>query len=196
MPSASMLQPGSPLDRLLAEMKKVPSSLAQTVEREKSKFSRYVRKRLSRISAMDVEDIVADVVHGLLKRADIFGEVENLTAYAYRALENRIIDFRRNDRYTESLDDEGNADALAPHLLSSADNPEQSMARRQLRDKLLWAIGELAARERAVWIATEIDGRSFRDLAEEWDEPLGTLLSRKSRANARLRELLENYNPN
>lgn len=177
-------------------MKTPPSSFAQTIEREKNKFFRYVRKRLSRIPAMDVEDIVADMIHGLLKRADIFGEIENLTAYAYRSLENRIIDFRRNSRPTESLDDEEHADSLIFKLSSSSDNPEQSVARLQLQDRLLWAIGQLSAKERAVWIATEIDGHSFRDLAEEWDEPLGTLLSRKSRANARLRELLKDFTPN
>lgn len=177
-------------------MKTPPSSFAQTIEREKNKFFRFVRKRLSRIPAMDVEDIVADMIHGLLKRADIFGEIENLTAYAYRSLENRIIDFRRNSRATESLDDEANADSLIFGLASSAENPERSVERLQLQDRLLWAIGQLSAKERAVWIATEIDGHSFRDLAEEWDEPLGTLLSRKSRANARLRELLKDFTPN
>ncbi|MFP5223365.1 MAG: RNA polymerase sigma factor [Acidobacteriota bacterium] len=177
-------------------MKTPSSSFVETIEREKNKFFRYVRKRLSRIPAMDVEDIVADMVHGLLKRADIFGEIENLTAYAYRSLENRIVDFRRNSRPTESLDDEEKADSLIFGLPTSADNPEQSLERLQLQDRMLWAIGQLSPKERAIWIATEIDGHGFRELAEEWDEPLGTLLSRKSRANARLRELLKDFTPN
>jgi RNA polymerase sigma factor (sigma-70 family) len=168
---------------------------AQAMEREKTKFFRFVRTRLSRISAMDVEDIVADVTCGMLKRSDVFGEIENLLAYAYRALENRIIDFRRANRATVSLDDEDNGEVLGNDLASGADTPEQGAARLELRDRLLWAVGELSAKERALWIATEIEGRSFRDLAEEWDEPLGTLLSRKSRAVARLRVLLKDFNP-
>jgi DNA-directed RNA polymerase specialized sigma24 family protein len=44
-------------------------------------------------------------------------------------------------------------------------------------------------------LATEIDGFTFRDLAEEWNEPIGTLLSRKSRAAAKLRQLLSDYRP-
>ena len=46
-----------------------------------------------------------------------------------------------------------------------------------------------------MWLATEIDGFTFRDLAEDWDEPIGTLLSRKSRAVAKLRQLLSDYRP-
>ena len=175
-------------------MKSAATLFAQAMEREKTKFFRFVRTRLSRISAMDVEDIVADVTHGMLKRADVFGEIENLLAYAYRSLENKIIDFRRNTRETVSLDDEGTADALARSLPANTDTPERGAARMEMRERLLWAIGTLPAKERALWIATEIEGRSFRDLAEQWGEPLGTLLSRKSRTNVRLRELLKDHN--
>lgn len=147
---------------------------------------------------MDAEDIVSDVILGLLRRADVFGEIESLTSYAYRSLENRIVDFRRSSRDTVSLDGSlDGEDALFPGLsaqLSDQDTPEHGAARLELRDRLLWAVGQLNSPERAVWIATEIDGRGFRELAEEWDEPLGTLLSRKSRANARLRGLLKDFN--
>ncbi len=177
-------------------MKAAASLLAQAMEREKTKFFRYVRSRLSRISFMDAEDIVADVIYGLLKRADVFGEIENFMAYAYRSLENRIIDFRRNSREVVSLDDAADGQpSLAESLQSAMATPERSVARLEMRDRLVWALGELTARERALWIATEIEGRSFRELSEEWGEPLGTLLSRKSRTNARLRELLKDHEP-
>jgi RNA polymerase sigma factor (sigma-70 family) len=172
------------------------SKLAQAMEREKAKFFRFVRKRLSRISFMDVEDIVADVVSGLLRRADVFGEVENAMAYAYRSLENRITDFRRKSRDTVSLSTEdGAAGPLAERLASPGPGPEGALANLEMRDRLIAALGRLSARERALWIATEIEGRGFRELSEEWGEPLGTLLSRKSRANARLREMLKDHRP-
>ena len=75
------------------------------------------------------------------------------------------------------------------------DSAETDASRLELREKLLWAVGRLSPLERALWIATTIEGRGFGELAREWDEPIGTLLSRKSRANARLRELLKDYNP-
>jgi RNA polymerase sigma factor (sigma-70 family) len=176
-------------------MDQVRKSLAHVLEREKARFLRFVRRRLTRISAMDAEDIVSDVILGLLRRADVFGEIESLTSYAYRSLENRMVDFRRFSRDTVSLDAE---ESLAPGVsaqLSDPDTPEHGAARLELRERLLWAVGQLGPPERAVWIATEIDGRGFRELAEEWDKPLGTLLSRKSRANARLRQLLKDFNP-
>ncbi len=174
-------------------MKDAALAFARLLDRERARFLRHVRGRLSRISSMDVEDIVSDVVFGLLKRADVAGEVENLMAYAYRSLENRIIDYRRASRDTVPLDEEGGGAPGGPELPRDDETPERSVARLQLRERLLWALGRLSDKERAVWIATEIDGLAFRELAEEWDEPLGTLLSRKSRANARLRELLAQH---
>ncbi|WP_428565994.1 MAG: RNA polymerase sigma factor [Solidesulfovibrio sp. DCME] len=171
------------------------SRLAEAVARERARFADFVRRRLRRISAMDVEDIVADVTYGLLRRANVSGEVENLLAYAYRALENRIIDFRRGTRDTVALDEAEQQGATAGFLQSPSPTPESDVARLELRERLLWALGSLSAAERAVWIATEIEGRSFRELAEDWEEPLGTLLSRKSRATARLRQLLKDHNP-
>jgi len=176
-------------------MKSAASALAQAIDREKSRFMRFVRKRLSRISTMDAEDIVSDVILGLVKRADVFGEIENVTAYAYRSLENRIVDFRRAAKDTVSLDDENGTNGELVLRLPGSETSEQGAARLELRNRLLWAVGQLSPPERAVWIATEIDGHGFRELAEEWDEPLGTLLSRKSRANARLRGLLKDFNP-
>lgn len=176
---------------------KAVAGLARLLARERGRLARYVRSRLYRISSMDVEDIVSDVIFGLLRRADVAGEVENLMAYAYRSLENRIIDFRRAARDTISLDEAALDDAAlgadAPALGAGGETPERAVARLEMRDRLLWALGRLSSEERAVWVATEIDGWSFRELAKAWDEPLGTLLSRKSRAGARLRALLAEH---
>jgi RNA polymerase sigma factor (sigma-70 family) len=171
----------------------VANRVAQILARERTRFLRHVRKRLWRISLMDVEDIVADVIFGLVKRADIGGEMENIMAYAYRSLENRIVDFRRHSRDMVSIDDEATEDPALDSLLAEHDTPERSLARMQTRDRLLWAIGKLSPGERSLWIATEIDGRAVRELSEEWGEPIGTLLSRKSRTNAKLREFLRDY---
>ncbi len=178
-------------------MRETAAELAQAMDREKARFFRFVRSRLSRISSMDVEDIVADVVSGLLRRADVFGEIENAMAYAYRSLENRITDFRRTSRDTVSLSDTaaGGEASIAERLASPEAGPEGTVAGLEMRERLLLALGELTPGERAVWIATEIEGHSFRELAEEWCEPLGTLLSRKSRAAARLRQRLNDYRP-
>ncbi len=167
------------------------SGLAGFLKREKNRLLGYVRRRLSRVSFMDAEDIVSDVVLGMVRKADLFGEVENLTAYAYRSLENRIIDHLRGVRETVPLDGDESSD---PGLeASDRETPERASARRELRERLRQAVHGLPPAERAVWLATEIEGRSFKELAAESGEPIGTLLSRKSRANARLREQLKDY---
>ncbi|NTV74284.1 MAG: sigma-70 family RNA polymerase sigma factor [Holophaga sp.] len=170
--------------------------LAGVFEREKARFLGFVRRQLDGFSDMDAEDILADVTYRMFSRADLVEEVENLTAYIYRALANRIADHRRKDRPVVSLDHGGEGDWTSPPALQpehDGPDPEQVYHQAQLREQLRVAIGRLGPRERQVWVAIEIDGRSFRELAQAWDEPIGTLLSRKSRATAKLRELLSDY---
>jgi len=170
--------------------------LAEVFEREKSRFLGYVRRQISGFSGMDAEDIVSDVTYNLLRRADVVGEIENLTAYVYRSLANRITDHRRGGVPTVSIDHPGtpaSGEARPFDPEHDGPDPEQSYHQAELRDQLRQAIGQLNPKEQAIWVATEIHGRSFRDLAEDWGEPIGTLLSRKSRATARLRGLLSEY---
>jgi len=177
-------------------MEEGKTHLAGVFEREKARFLRFVRRQLDGFEGMDAEDVVADVAYRLLRRADMVAEVENLTAYIYRSLANRITDYRRQSVSTVPLDLGGEEDGNAPRAVQpehDGPNPEQVYHQAQLREQLRVAIGRLSPKERMVWVAIEIDGRSFRELAEAWDEPLGTLLSRKSRATARLRAFLSDY---
>jgi RNA polymerase sigma factor (sigma-70 family) len=64
------------------------------------------------------------------------------------------------------------------------------MGREDAEEALAEAIEELPAAQRNVLVATELEGRSFRELAEEWKTPIGTLLARKHRAVQALREQL------
>lgn len=179
------------------DMEDNKSRLAGVFEREKSRFLRFVRRQISDFSDMDAEDIVSDVTYNLLRRADVISEIENLTAYIYRSLTNRIADHQRGNFPTPiSLDLHGGDDQDSPQSIDpkhGGPTPDQSYHQSELRVRLRQAIGLLPPKERAIWVATEIDGRRFRDLAEDWNEPIGTLLSRKSRATSRLRELLSDY---
>ena len=75
-------------------------------------------------------------------------------------------------------------------LAAENDEPFQRDEQAQRVKALTDAIGKLEPRQRAVLIATELKGKSFRDLSEEWGEPMGTLLSRKSRAVKNLKSML------
>jgi DNA-directed RNA polymerase specialized sigma24 family protein len=65
---------------------------------------------------------------------------------------------------------------------------EQADAEQQLG--LSEALSLLSTAERAVWLAVEMEGFSFKELAEMWNEPIGTLLSRKSRATKSLQRIM------
>jgi RNA polymerase sigma factor (sigma-70 family) len=167
--------------------------LIEIVVGERSKFMGYVRRKAAEMSHMDAEDILADVVFNIFDKADIAGHIENLTAYIYRALANKISDYRRQKRPAVSMDnvDSENEMPLVDRLADPAADIEQTLERRDLRERLYDAVSRLEPKQRAVWIATEIEGSTFRDLSAEWNEPIGTLLSRKNRAVKALRAMLK-----
>ncbi len=162
-------------------------SLVEIIARERAKFVAFVRRTAMDLSQMDAEDVVADVLYHVWNRVDLTAPVEDLLAYLYTAFRHRIIDLRRRKRPTESLEARAEAGLDLPDL---AADPETLAARRALRDRLQAALAALPAKQRAVWIATEIGGHTFAELADAWGEPLGTLLARKSRAVHRLQTLL------
>ena len=162
--------------------------------RDGEKLVRFVKSQTVRISQMDAEDIVADVMLNLVSHLETNGPVENIAAYAYRAVRNKIVDYERKKAKVTSLDGMADEDGELPLLsLIAAENEEPfaQQERAERMHRLTDAIGKLEPRQRAILIATELKGKSFRDLAEEWGEPIGTLLSRKSRAVKALRKQLE-----
>jgi RNA polymerase sigma factor (sigma-70 family) len=160
--------------------------------RQYGKLVRSFRARYAGLSQMEIEDIVSDLMTDLFNRIDISEEVENLGAYVYRSIQNKIIDYLRRRKKTVSLDetadDDGNSDRkLYPEPLYDM-QPE--LAASEIRERLTQALDSLEPNQRAVWIATELDDYSFRELSEEWGVPIGTLLARKHRAVAALQKAL------
>ncbi|MGE5515295.1 MAG: RNA polymerase sigma factor [Bacteroidota bacterium] len=161
--------------------------LVEAVSRDRSDLTRFARSRLGRLedSGAEAEDVVADVVLRLFERADVLAQVENLTAYLFRAVGNALVDrFRRRRPQGEM-----------PERVDPGPTPEEALAQAQLRHRLDAALQRLSPAERSVWVAVEIDGIPFRRLAEDWGEPIGTLLSRKARAAKSLRKLLAADHP-
>lgn len=142
---------------------------------------RLIRARLGHHSELDPEDVVSDVVLRLFERADLLAEVENLTAYLFQAAGNRLIEMLRRRRATEPL---------PPEHADDSPDPERQAQGKEWRRLLEAALERLSPPEKAVWLAVEMDGTGFRELARRWDEPIGTLLSRKHRADRKLQRLL------
>ena len=155
------------------------TKLTVALQKDYGRLVGFVKKRLTAtVQGHDAEDVLSDVVITMLERADLLTEIENVTAYLFTALANRITDLLRRKRELPLPDDE--LDMVEPIA------PEDT-ERRMILDQ---ALNALSLAERTVWLAIELDGYSFQELAELWDEPIGTLLSRKSRATKSLRRML------
>jgi RNA polymerase sigma factor (sigma-70 family) len=177
-------------------MDKVPwhGKIAAFFAKEHERLIRYVRRSIDDAADRDGEDIVQDVILNLFTRADLTIPIENLSSYVYQSLRNRIIDYLRKRRDTVSLEEEAFEDrdlTLSDILADPRYDRMNDDVRLEIRQRLLEALGRVRDEQRAIIIATEFEGRTFQELAEEWDVPLGTLLARKSRAIRKIREELE-----
>jgi RNA polymerase sigma-70 factor (ECF subfamily) len=158
--------------------------LSDFLRREREALVGYVRRRIDEAADQDAEDIVQDVIVSLFDRADPTVPVQNLAAYIYRALRNRIIDRLRRRRETVPL----------PEALAAAgEDPLREAEKAEMLDRVFEAMDRLSAEETAIIMATEFEGRPFKDLAAEWGIPPGTLLARKSRALEKIRKQLAGW---
>lgn len=158
------------------------------IRREYGHLVDFVRSRLGEVESMEPEDIVQDVLAGLFDKADISAPIHNLAAYVYRSLRNRVVDAWRARRNQLSLDSPAKGRSLADSLpaagMSAAELMELNSRWRLLGEEM----AGLGSADRAIITATELEGWTFRELSEEWDVPMGTLLARKSRALKKLKD--------
>ena len=157
--------------------------IAATVEREQSRLRQFIRRRVS--DPGEAEDILQEVFYEFTVAYRLMKPVEQAGAWLFRVARNRIIDRFRKTRPEEYLLDE-----LTP---SAEAGPERAYALRQLEQALEAALDELPAEQRAVFLAHEVEGRSFREMAEEWGINQNTLLARKHYAVKQLRERLREF---
>lgn len=163
---------------------------------ESKKLNSYVHRKIQSINDMDAEDIVSDVMLNLFNKPDIIAHIENLAAYVYRSLYHRIIDYQRSSNRTVSLDgslDENGEISLIELLADNTASVSNEAEKKEFYKKLSQAVSSLETRQIAVFIATELEGKSYKELSLQWNEPIGTLLSRKSRAVKALRVMMKEY---
>jgi RNA polymerase sigma factor (sigma-70 family) len=173
-------------------------SIAEFFTSERKRLIRYVRYLIDDAAERDGEDIVQDVALNLFSRVDVLMPIETLSAYVYQSLRNRVIDYLRRRRDIVSLDesiDKNGESSLIQQLSETISDVEKEVTRDELRKSIVSAIDRLPSEQKAVVIETELNGRSFRDLSLEWGIPIGTLLARKSRALAKIRESLWEFKP-
>lgn len=159
--------------------------------REREKLVGYVRRFIEDTADRDGEDIVQDVLLNIFNGADITIPIENVAAYVYQALRNKVIDYLRKRRDMISLDS-GWQDDEETALLQTLSDPQTDgtaeLSRMEIRESLFEMLSVLNDEQREIVIATELEGKTFQELSREKGIPLGTLLARKSRALQRIRE--------
>ncbi|MBN1625420.1 MAG: RNA polymerase sigma factor [Deltaproteobacteria bacterium] len=174
-------------------MKKAPlkNIIVEFLAAERKALVGYVRRLIDDAAERDSEDIVQDVILGLFNRADITIPIENIAAYVYQALRNRVIDYLRKRRDTVSIDEGWQEDEGSPLLRMLPElriDSSDEISIMEARETLFQALSLLNDEEREIIIAVELEGRTFQELSEESGTPLGTLLARKSRAIHKIKE--------
>jgi len=168
--------------------------ISETVEREQARLRNFIRRRVS--DQRDAEDILQEVFYEFVEAYRLMKPIEQVSGWLFRVARNRIIDlFRR--RKPGSLGDpaavgDDGEELLLQDLLPSRDlGPDAVYARSVLLNELDEALDELPGQQRDVFVAHEVEGRSFKELSAETGVSVNTLIARKHRAVVHLRQRLQ-----
>jgi RNA polymerase sigma factor (sigma-70 family) len=169
--------------------------ISEIIAREQARLRQFIRKRVP--DTGDAEDIFQEVFYELVDTYRLMKPVEQAGAWLFRVARNRIIDLFRKKRPATLGNDsmattnDGEATRWEDLLPSPEAGPEAAYARSVLLDELDAALEELPEEQRNVFVAHEIEGRSFKELSETTGVSVNTLLSRKRYAVLHLRERLQ-----
>ena len=183
----------------MASLERMPleqdQRISEAVEREQSRLRNFIRRRVP--DPRDAEDILQDVFYKLVEANRLLMPIDRLTGWLFRVARNRITDLFRKKKpesFSDTAVPRDNDDELLQFedLLPSPDaGPEALYARNVLLEELELAIDELPEVPREVFVAHELDGRSFKEMSAATGVSVNTLLSHKRRAVQHLRERLQ-----
>jgi RNA polymerase sigma factor (sigma-70 family) len=167
------------------------SQLTEIVVREQSRLRNFIRRRVP--DRLDAEDILQDVFSRLVEANALLMPIEHVTGWLFRVARNRITDFFRAKRPQPVRDrlSDGDDVALEEWLPSPEAGPDALFMRTAVLDALASALAELPRDQRDVFIAHELDGRSFKEISAATGVGVNTLLSRKHYAVLHLRRRLQ-----
>jgi RNA polymerase sigma factor (sigma-70 family) len=161
---------------------------------ERNRLLGYIRNRVP--DGIEAEDILQDVFYQLTVGFRDIRRIENLTAWIYKVTDNRITDlFRKkkplNISYTDSLKEDDDGPLLLEEILPSlGSTPEDDEIKDLIWEAIDETLSDLPEEQRSVFVATEFDGKSYKELSEETGTGVNTLISRKRYAVLALRERL------
>jgi RNA polymerase sigma factor (sigma-70 family) len=169
--------------------------ISEVVAEQGSRLRNFIRKWVP--NEADVEDLLQEVFYELVEANRLLMPIEYVSGWLYRVARNRITDLfrkKRPENFSDAaiMDEDGEMLPLEEMLPSPDDGPEALYIRSVLLDELNVAFSELPPEQREVFVAHELEGRSFKELSAESGVSVNTLLSRKRYAVLHLRERLQN----
>ncbi len=169
--------------------------ISEAIDRDRSRVRNFIRRRVA--DREDAEDILQDVFYELIEAYRLMKPVEQVTAWLFRVARNRITDlFRKKQREAQrtepaAIDNNGELLQLEDLLPSPDAGPGAAYARSILLEELDAAIDELPDDQREVFVAQELMGETFKEIAARTGVGVNTLLSRKHYAVLYLRQRLQ-----
>jgi RNA polymerase sigma factor (sigma-70 family) len=170
--------------------------ISEVIAEEQSRLRSFIRRRVP--NPADAEDLLQDVFFELLQAQRLLQPIDYITGWLFRVARNRITDFFRKkkpDLFADLAAENEEGESLEiDQLLPSPDaGPEALTMRAALLEELKSALAELPREQRAIFLAHEVEGRSFKELSAETGVSVNTLLSRKRYAVLHLRTRLEKF---
>lgn len=168
--------------------------IAQVIAEERPRLLNFIRRRVP--NEADVEELLQEVFFQLVEAHRLLQPIDYVTGWLYRVARNRITDlFRKKkpENFTDvsRIDEDGELQSIEDLLPSPDAGPEALYVRGLLLDELQRALDELPIEQRKVFVAHEIEGKSFKQLSAESGVSVNTLLARKRYAVLRLRGQLQ-----
>ena len=168
--------------------------ILEVIAEEQSRLRSFIRRRVP--NPADAEDLLQDVLFELVQASRLLKPIDYVTGWLFRVARNRITDFfrkRRPEAFSDAAMESEEGELLEiEELLPSPDaGPEALYIRGVLLDELKAALAELPSEQREIFLAHEMEGRSFKELSVKTGVSVNTLLSRKRYAVLHLRERLQ-----
>ena len=168
--------------------------ISEVIAEEGSRLRSFIRRGVP--NEADVEDLLQEVFYKLVEANRLLMPIDYVTGWLFSVARNGITDFFRKKRpvnFTDAAgeDEEGELLVMEDLLPSPDAGPEAMYLRHVLLEELEAAVAELPVEQRAVFVAHELEGRSFKELSAESGVKVNTLLARKRYAVLHLRERLQ-----
>ena len=168
-------------------------SISQTVAAERTRLRRFIARYV--VDREEAEDILQDVFYELVDAYRLMTPIERAGAWLLRVARNRIVDRFRKKR-PQGLsgeivaDESGELFTWDEFLPDAAAGPEETLTRQLMLQQIETALAKLPALQREVFIAHELEGRSFKEISAQMKVSVNTLLARKHAAVTALRKHL------